>query len=165
MERIMTISELKTRLNEEMEWAKELLSDIDGIEFSADVEGSVDSSYTFGVVMIGTAEMTEDERIYISLEADIDHEDNVDGEDFAKQVESFRIGLSDIASVLRASDNKHKSICEIGKKIDEELDLAYAEELERINRETADRLKIAIGATVIILVVAAVCLLAKVIVG
>ncbi len=165
MEKIMTISELKTRLNEEMEWAKELLSDIDGIEFSADVEGSEDSSYTFGVVMIGTAEMSEEEKIYISLEADIDGDDNVDGEDFAKQVESFRIGLSDIAAALRASDDKHKTLSEIGKKIDEELDEAYSKELERINRETSERLKIAIGATAVILIVAAVCIAVKLIAG
>ena len=92
----MTISELKVRLNEEMEWATELFSDIEGIEFSAHVEGAEDSSYTFGVVMIGAPGMSDDERIYISLETDINDDDTVNKEDLDEQAESFRIGLSDM---------------------------------------------------------------------
>ncbi len=161
----MTVSELKIALQSEMDFAKELLSDIDGIEYSAEVEGSEDSSYTFGVVMLGTAGMTDEERIYISLEADINADDTVDAEDFGKQVESFRAGLCDIAAALRASDDKTATLLEIGKRIDAELDEAYAKEMERINRETSERLWIAIGATAVILVVAAVCIAVKLIVG
>ena len=158
----MTISELKSRLNEEMEWAKELFSDIDGIEFSAHVEGAEDSSYTFGVVMIGAPGMSDEERIYVSLEADIDQDDNVDGEDFVDQAESFRIGLSDIAAALRASEDKAATLSEIGKSIDEKLDEAYAEELAKIDRESSERLKIAVGATIAILLLAAGCILIKI---
>ncbi len=161
----MTVGELKIALQGEMDWAKELLSDIEGIEFSAEVEGSEDSSYTFGVVMLGTAGMTDDERIYISLEADINSDDTVDAEGFASAVESFRSGLCDIAAVLRESDDKAAALSEIGKRIDEELDKAYAAELDRINRETSDRVKIAIGATAVLLLVAAVCIAVKLIVG
>ena len=124
----MTISELKVRLNKEMEWATELFSDIEGIEFSAHVEGAEDSSYTFGVVMIGAPGMSDDERIYISLETDINDDDTVNKKDLDEQAESFRIGLSDIAAALRASEDKAATLSEIGTKIDEKLDEAYAEE-------------------------------------
>ena len=161
----MTVSELKIRLNEEMEWATELFSDIDGIEFSATVEGAEDSTYTFGVVMIGTEGMSEDEKIYISLEADINADDTVDETDFEEQRESFRAGLCDIAAALRNSGDKAATLNEIGRKIDEELDRAYAAELAKIDRETKDRIRIAIGATVVLLAVAAVCIVAKIIAG
>ena len=159
----MTVNELKIALNGEMEWAKELLSDIDGIEYTAEVEGAEESSYTFGVVMLGTEEMTEDERIYISLEADINDDDTVDEADFNEQVQAFRTGLCDIAALLRGSDDKRTALLEIGSKIDEELDRAYAAEMEKINRETSERHWIAIGATAVILIVAAVCIAVKLI--
>ena len=161
----MTISELKVRLNEEMEWATELFSDIEGIEFSAHVEGAEDSSYTFGVVMIGVPGMSDDERIYISLETDINDDDTVNKEDLDEQAESFRIGLSDIAAALRASEDKAATLSEIGTKIDEKLDEAYAEELAKIDRESSERLKIAIGATLTILLLAAGCIIVKIIAG
>lgn len=161
----MTISELKVRLNEEMEWATELFSDIEGIEFSAHVEGAEDSSYTFGVVMIGAPGMSDDERIYISLETDINDDDTVNKEDLDEQAESFRIGLSDIAAALRASEDKAATLSEIGTKIDEKLDEAYAEELAKIDRESSERLKIAIGATLTILLLAAGCIIVKIIAG
>ena len=161
----MTISELKVRLNEEMEWATELFSDIEGIEFSAHVEGAEDSSYTFGVVMIGAPGMSDDERIYISLETDINDDDTVNKKDLDEQAESFRIGLSDIAAALRASEDKAATLSEIGTKIDEKLDEAYAEELAKIDRESSERLKIAIGATLTILLLAAGCIIVKIIAG
>lgn len=159
----MTVNELKIELKKEMEWAKELLSDIEGIEYTADVEESEGSSYTFGVVMLGTEGMTEEERIYISLEADINADDTVDEADLKEQVDAFRTGLCDIAAILRGSDDKHATLLEIGSKIDEELDRAYAAELDKINRESSERLWIAIGATAVILVVAAICIAVKLI--
>ena len=148
-----------------MEWATEHFSDIEGIEFSAHVEGAEDSSYTFGVVMIGAPGMSDDERIYISLETDINDDDTVNKEDLDEQAESFRIGLSDIAAALRASEDKAATLSEIGTKIDEKLDEAYAEELAKIDRESSERLKIAIGATLTILLLAAGCIIVKIIAG
>ncbi|MBQ2793916.1 MAG: hypothetical protein IJF05_04385 [Clostridia bacterium] len=157
----MTVNELKIALEGEMQWARELLSGIEGIEYSAEVEGSEESSYTFGAVMLGTEGMSDEDRIYISLEVDINDDDTVDKEELDGQIESFRENLSEIAAALKDSEDKTATILEVGKRIDAELDAAYAAELERINRETSDRLWIAIGATAVILVVAAICIAMK----
>ena len=84
----MTLDEFRIELEGEMKWAGSLLAEIEGIEYSAEVESN--GSYLFGVVMLANPGMAEDERIYISLEADMDIDNNVDREDFEKARAAFR---------------------------------------------------------------------------
>ena len=158
----MTVNELKARLESEMAWADSMLTGIDGIIHSAEVENNEGTSYVFGVVMIATPEMADEDRIYISLEADISIDDEVDGEGFDRSVSAFRKRIDGISKRLKAVNDPPSLLREIAKEIDSELDEEYKAELARIDRETKDRIKIAVSATVLLLVVAAAAIIVRI---
>ena len=157
----MTISEFEARLNEEMEWAGSLLSKIEGIEYSAEVESN--GSYLFGVVMLANPGMSEEEKIYISLEADMDIDNNVDSEDFERSRAAFRTRIAGICDTLSSVDDPASALVGIAKEIDAELDKQYQAELAKIERETKDRIRIALMATAVLLTVAAIAILIRLI--
>lgn len=155
----MTIAELKNRILEELSHADELLSAIEGIEYTAKLEETDRSAYMFGVVMIGTEGMKDEDRVYLSLEGDIDINDVVDGEKLEADARDFRERLEKIAARLSSAEDKGAEILAIGAEIDKELDEKYQAELDRLNAVTKSNLKVALGAAAVLVIVAAVCII------
>ena len=157
----MTLNEFKIELEKEMEWAGSMLSKFEGIEHSAAVESN--GSYLFGVVMLATPGMADDEKIYISLEADTDIDNNVDRDSFEKARTAFRARINGICDTLSAADDPISALANVAKEIDKELDAEYQAELAKIERETKDRIRIAISATAVLLLVAAIAIVVRLI--
>lgn len=157
----MTLNEFRIELEGEMKWAGSLLAEIEGIEYSAEVESN--GSYLFGVVMLANPGMAEDERIYISLEADMDIDNNVDREDFEKARAAFRTRIGGICETLTGVDDPASALVGIAKEIDAELDKEYQAELAKIERETKDRIRIALMATAVLFAVAAIAIIVRLI--
>ena len=157
----MTLNEFEIELKGEMEWADSQLSGFDGIEHSAVVESN--GSYLFGVVMLATPGMADDEKIYISLEADMDIDNNVDRDSFEKARTAFRARINGICDTLSAFGDPISALASVAKEIDEELDAEYQAELAKIERETKDRIRIAISATAVLLLVAAIAIVVRLI--
>ena len=157
----MTLDEFRIELEGEMKWACSLLAEIEGIEYSAEVESN--GSYLFGVVMLANPGMSEDEKIYISLEADMDIDNNVDSEDFERSRAAFRTRIAGICDTLSSVNDPASALVGIAKEIDAELDKQYQAELAKIERETKDRIRIALMATAVLLTVAAIAILIRLI--
>lgn len=157
----MTLDEFRIELEGEMKWAGSLLAEIEGIEYSAEVESN--GSYLFGVVMLANPGMAEDERIYISLEADMDIDNNVDREDFEKARAAFRTRIGGICDTLTGVNDPASALVGIAKEIDAELDKEYQAELAKIERETKDRIRIALMATAVLFAVAAIAIIVRLI--
>ncbi len=157
----MTLDEFRIELEGEMKWAGSLLAEIEGIEYSAEVESN--GSYLFGVVMLANPGMAEDEKIYISLEADMDIDNNVDREDFEKARAAFRTRISGIHDTLSSVNDPASALVGIAKEIDAELDKEYQAELAKIERETKDRIRIALMATAVLFAVAAIAIIVRLI--
>lgn len=155
----MTLDEFRIELEGEMKWAGSLLAGIEGIEYSAEVESN--GSYLFGVVMLANPGMAEDEKIYISLEADMDIDNNVDRDSYEKAKAAFRTRIGGICDTLSSVNDPASAVVGIAKEIDAELDAEYQAELAKIERETKDRIRIALMATALLLVVAAAAIVVR----
>ena len=157
----MTLNEFEIELKGEMEWADSQLSGFDGIEHSAVVESN--GSYLFGVVMLATPGMADDEKIYISLEADMDIDNNVDRDSFEKARTAFRARVGGIHDTLASVEDPAAALTDVAREIDKELDAEYQAELAKIERETKDRIRIALCATAVLLFVAAIAIIVRLI--
>lgn len=155
----MTTNELRNRINEELAHADALLRDIDGIVYSATLEETDRTAYMFGVVMIGTEGMADGDRIYLSLEGEIDINDVVNEEKLASDAAAFRERIEGIAARLAAADDKGAEILAIGGEMDRELDERYQAELDRLNATTKSNLRVALTAAGVLVAVAAICIL------
>lgn len=165
----MTINEAKIRLDEEMKYADSLLSDIDGIKYYArvdettrDDDGEVRTVFLFGAIMLATPEMEDEDRVYLSLDAEIDINDNIDTATFEADAAKLRARLEKIRERLLSAEDKAAEIAAIGKDIDREIDEEYRAEIERLNASTKHNLKVAMMGAALLLVVAAVCILVKI---
>ena len=155
----MTVNELREGINAELSYAEGLLKDIDGIIYSAKLEETDRSAYMFGVVMIGTEGMEDGDKVFLSLEGEIDINDVVDGEKFNKDAASFRERISAICERLSSAEDKAAEIIAIGKEIDKELDDRYQAEIDRPNASTKSNLTVALMAAGVLIVVAAICII------
>lgn len=155
----MTINGLRDRINGELAHADELLRDIDGIVYSATLEETDRTAYMFGVVMIGTEGMADGDRIYLSLEGEIDINDEVNEEKLNSDAAAFRERLEGICARLAAADDKGAEILAIGGEMDRELDERYQAELDRLNATTKSNLRVALTAAGVLVAVAVICIL------
>ena len=135
----MTLDEFRIELEGEMKWAGSLLAEIEGIEYSAEVESN--GSYLFGVVMLANPGMAEDEKIYISLEADMDIDNNVDREDFEKARAAFRTRINGIYETLTGVNDPASALVGIAKEIDAELDKEGMQCMRNLGRNAAFLMK------------------------
>lgn len=157
----MNLFELKERVDAELSWAEGVLMELDGIEYSATVK--TDGEYAYGVVAIGTPEMTEGERIFIFLQPD-DGVKEVSEASLGEDIAAFRERVSAVSARISSAEDKAAEIIAIGNEFDEAADAAYREALDELDSSTKKTLKIAIFATASLLLVAAVCILIRVLI-
>ncbi len=155
----MTIEGLRNKIKEELSHAEELLRNIDGIVYSATLEETDRTAYMFGVVMIGTEGMADGDKIYLSLEGEIDINDVVNEEKLAADATAFRERIEGICARLAAAEDKGAEILAIGGEMDRELDERYQAELDRLNATTKSNLRVALTAAGVLVAVAAICIL------
>ncbi len=165
----MTVIEARTRLDEEMKRAEEALSGIPGVVCEARVEetshtddnGEVSVAYLFGAVMLCAEGSLDKDKLYLSVNAEIDIDGNVNGERLEEEASALREKLDPMRERLLAAEDKAAEIEAIGKEIDAEIDERFREEVERLNASTKHNLIVAAIGCAVMLFVALVCILAE----
>ena len=120
--------------------------------------GEVDILKVFGSIGVGTAELTEDEIFYLSMDLDV-YDEEIDDEDYNAAEKEFGEALGELTARLEGADDKSGAIRELGREIDEALERAHREELERTDRATRRDLTVAVIALVALILVAFGCML------
>ena len=152
----MTASETKVRIEKEL---AEIAATFKGIEHLVkyevqvgenEIEGDVtDITYIFGSFSVGKPDASEEDRLYLSLDTDLDDEDNVDDAQFEENLAAFKENVTLLRDRLLSSENPEDEVDVIIKNFDKNLEEKYKEEIERLNRTTSRNLKIAAIATLI----------------
>lgn len=150
----------KERLEEHLGGAKKTLEAL-GVSvdmavevITNEIEGEEsDVLKVFGSIGIATADITDDEVFYLSVDLDVfDNEVEDDAIDAA--ISEFDEMLAKVVAKLEASENKTEAIKELDREVDEELAEKYRLEAERQQRAAKRDLTVAIIATVAIVIVA-----------
>ena len=169
----MTIIEARARLEEEMRHAEEMLSGIDGVICEARVEetshtddnGEESVAFLFGAVMLCAEGAQDKDKMYLSVNTEIDIDGNVDEDKLDVEASALRARLAPMRERLIAAEDKAAEIEAIGKEIDAELDERYRAEVERLNASTKNNLKVAIMGCAVMAIIALVCILIERLVG
>ncbi len=143
----MTAYETKARIEKELSDIKESFGDAkylvecDVQMGENEIEGDVtDITYIFGSLSLGTPDMTEDERLYLPLDAELDDNDNVDDEAFERSLAEFKEKVFMTRDCLLASSDYDSKIKEIITTFDEEITKKLTEEREKLEADMKKRL-------------------------
>ncbi len=159
----MTVNETKALLEEELKKIYESFGEASHLlkydvqTEENEIEGAeTDYTAVFGTLSIGTDDMTEDERLYLPIDAELDDNDNVDEEKLRSDIEEFKAHVEKIRERILASSDHGNAVHEIIKEYDEEIEAKYKEKLAKMEQDASRRLKIAAIATAIVAAVAAI---------
>ena len=89
----------------------------------------------------------ENDRLYLPLDAELDDDDNVNEEEFNKNLEAFKERSAAIRDRILAAEDYNAEVKAIIEEFDREMDEKYQAELERLNRVAKRNLTIAAVAT------------------
>ena len=161
----MTVNETKQRIESELKAAVESFGDASSlVKYEVDVEVNViegapeDVTCVFGSLSIGPEGSEDDDRLYLPLDAELDDDDNVDEDLFAKNLEKFRERVENIRSRVLASNDYTGEVKKIIEEFDQEMDEKYRAEIERLNRVAKRNLTIAAIAAAAAAVIAVIIL-------
>lgn len=161
----MTVSETKSRIENELAKVKESFgaaSEFVNYEVQIgenEIEGAhTDITYIFGSISIGTKDASEDDKLYLPLDAELDDDDNVDEDAFNENLEDFLKRIEPIRERLVNAEDPEKEIEAIITEFDQEMDEKYRLELEKFNR-IAKRNLIMAGLAALAMVLVAVVVL------
>ena len=137
----MTVSEVKVRIENELEAIKESFGDAASfVKYSVEVsennidDAPVDITSIFGSFSIGPMDSSEDGRLYLPLDVELDDDDNVNEENFEKNLEGFKESISKIRERVLAAEDYDAEIKAIIREFDAKMEEDYKAELERLNR-------------------------------
>lgn len=106
-----------------------------------------------GALALSAEGLTEEDTFYLSIEAKVEGGE-VDETLLSEALGAFHERVAKVKDRLAAAENISEAIKEMDREIDEELEAKYREEMERTNKAVKRDLKIAIGATVAIVLIA-----------
>ncbi len=147
----MTAYETKARIEAELEEIKksfgeaEHLVQCDVQMGENEIEGdTTDITYIFGSLSLGTPDMTDDERLYLPLDAELDDDDNVNDEEFEKSLASFKERVYDARDYILSTNDYEAAVKNLIKTFDEEINRKLLE--ERLSMEMAAKKRLIIAA-------------------
>ena len=108
------------------------------------VDDEEDITYIFGSLSLGRKDASDDERLYLPLDAELDDNGNVDGDKFKESLESFRNKVAPIRDRLATAENPEEELKAIITDFDRQLEDNYKKEIERLNRIAKRNLTLAI---------------------
>ena len=157
----MTVNETKVRIE------AELAKIVEGFGKASDyvscsvqiseneIDGApTDITYIFGSLAIGKPGASEDDKLYLPLDAELDDDDNVDEAQFEKNLADFCKIVEPIQARLRSADDLDAEVDAIIAEFDKKVEEKYHEEIERLNRITKKNLMTAGIAAALMLVIA-----------
>ena len=154
MENDMTVAETKQRIENELNAAKESFGEASSlVSCSVDVEvnhiegAPVDITYVFGALSIGPSGASEDDRLYLPLDAELNDDDTVDEESFEQTLATFEKKVAEIRERVLASEDYEAEVKAIILDFDREMEEKYLAEIERLNKVAKRNLIIAAAAT------------------
>lgn len=113
-----------------------------------------DVTYIFGSLSLGRKDASDEERLYLPLDAELDDDGNVDADKFNKNLESFRDKVAPIRDRLATAENPEEELKAIITDFDRQLEENYKKEIERLNKVAKRNLTLAIIAVSIAAVAA-----------
>ena len=162
----MTVNEIRERIKNELIAAKESFGEASSIvDYIVDVEENniegapVDVTCVFGSLTFGTPDASEDDKLYLPLDAELNDDDTVDDEAFEKSLELFKERVNDIRERVLASSDYEAEIKAVIADFDRDMEEKYLAEVERLNKIAKRNLAIAGIATAAAAVLAAVILI------
>lgn len=162
----MTVIETKERIEQALITAKEAFGEAkDRVDYSVDVEvnsiegAEDDITCVIGTLSIGPANATEDDKLYLPLDAWVSEDATVNGEAFEENLETFTARVDAIRERVLASDDYDAEISAVIADFDREIEEKYQAELEKLNKIAKRNLIIAAVATAATAVFAAVIIL------
>ena len=150
----MTVIETKAKIENELQAVTESFGNAKSlVKYSVDVEvNSIegahdDVTYVFGALSIGPEGAEENDRLYLPLDAELDDDDNVNEEEFNKNLEAFKERSAAIRDRILAAEDYNAEVKAIIEEFDREMDEKYQAELDRLNRVAKRNLTVAAVAT------------------
>lgn len=162
----MTVNETRQRIENELIAAKESFGEAAAlVEYSLDVEvnniegAPADVTSVLGSLSIGPANCSEDDRLYLPLDADLNDDDTVDEAALDNSIADFRTKVAEIRDRVLASDDYDSEVRAVIADFDREMEERYQAEIERLNRIAKRNLTIAAISTAAAAVFAAIIIL------
>ena len=156
----MTVNQTKERIEAELLAVKESFGDAAVfVNCSVEVEeNNIEGAHTditavFGSLSIGPEGATDDDKLYLPLDAELDDDDNVDEEMFEKHLVVFKERVAAIRDRVLASNDYNSEIQAIIADFDREMEEKYQAELERLNKVAKRNLTIAAFASAVAVVI------------
>ena len=157
----MTVNETKIRIEAELEKIVESFGKAaDYVSHSVqisenEIDGApTDITYIFGSLAIGKPGASEDEKLYLPLDAELDDDDIVDEAQFEKNLAEFIKIVEPIRARLCAAEDLDAEVDAIIAEFDKNVEQKYNEEIERLNRIAKKNLITAGLAAALMLVIA-----------
>lgn len=147
----MNVQEAKLRIEKELESvaltfgsAAHLVSY--GVEIGKNEidNGETDITYIFGSLALGQKDASEDDKIYLPLDAELNDDDTVDEDAFEKSLADFLGRVIPIRDRLVAAENPDEELKGVIADFDKELEENYQREMDRLNRVAKRNLTLAI---------------------
>lgn len=138
-----------------------VITDYDIEEEKNDTEDGIETVDLFGAISLSTEGASEDDALFLPLNAELDSSGNVIDGLLEESISLFRARAASCLERIKASDDIKSALSELTHEIDEDIEREYTERLARMDASTKKNLKIAIGATIALLAVAAICILIK----
>ena len=160
----MTVNETKQRIESELKAVAESFGAASSlVKYSVEVEENhiegapVDITYIFGSLSIGPEGSSDEDRLYLPLDAELDDNDNVEEAKFEENLASFKEKAEEIRERILAEENYDLAAKALIEEFDREMDEKYRAELERLNKIAKRNLTIAAiaaaGAAVVALII------------
>ena len=137
----MNVNETKLIIENELKAAKESFGEASSlVEYSLDVEvntiegASDDITCVLGSLSIGPEGSTDDDRLFLPLDAELDDDDNVNSERLYKSIEIFKAKVKEIRDRILASNDYSAEAKAVIEDFDRELDEKYRAEIDKLNK-------------------------------
>lgn len=157
----MTVLETKEKIEKELLAAKESFGEASYlVNHTVDVEvnhiegAPVDVTYVFGSLSFGAPDASEDDRLYLPLDVELNDDDTVNEESFEENVALFNKRVGEIRERILASSDYEAEVKAIIEDFDRAVEEEYQREVERRRRAAKRDLLIATGAIAVAAVLA-----------
>ncbi len=164
----MTVLETKERIERELNAILESFGDAKHlarieIEVAENeiADAPVDTTAIFGAISLGTEYMSDEERLYLPLDAELDDNDIVDDAKFEENLNIFKGRIEAIRTRILSADDYDAELKALIADFDREIEEAYKRELEKLNKDSQRRLIYAAIATAAVALIAVVILVVK----
>ncbi len=164
----MTVIETKERIERELNAMLESFGDaryLARIEIEVAeneiADAPVDTTAIFGTISLGTEDMSDEERLYLPLDAELDDNDIVDDAKFEENLSIFKGRIEMIRNRILSADDYNTELKALIADFDREIEEAYKKELEKLNKESQRRLMYAAIATAAVALIAVIMLVVK----